>query len=154
MHENGYGRRVVFLIALLVGCSAERTVESSIVGRIAACRAQQPCVVSLRDMAPFEWDVCYAFNPATTRADREAAMGTSDPGFREFEPQLVFLKNGSVVHEESRATNVEHPVRGEVVFALGDDANFRRYDRSATFSVSEQHGPEGPLGVSWLARAQ
>jgi len=44
---------------------------------------------------------------ATNEPDRSGALGTHEEGYAEFEDQLVFLKNGRIVYQESEPTNFE-----------------------------------------------
>jgi hypothetical protein len=97
------------------------------------------CVISLGEITSFEWDICYVFRSTATRSDREAAMRVSDPGYRDLERQIVFLKTGKIVYQESGPTNPEHPIRDEVVFDMPPTVAFRSYSRgSSRFVVSQE----------------
>jgi hypothetical protein len=127
-----------FLVVLMTfGCARQPPVAAAIRSRIQLCAKDRPCVISMRDVTRFDWDICYAFEYGTTRAVREAVLHTADPSYSEFEPQLVFLKSGRIVYEESHPTDVEHPLRNEIVFDIPEGAAFRAYRRDARFTAEE-----------------
>jgi hypothetical protein len=86
----------------------------------------------------------YAFKYTATKQDREKALGMTDDGYRDLERQLVFLKNGKLVFQESEPTNAEHPIKNEVVFDIPDTESFKSYPHGTVFSVTALRSDSGP----------
>jgi len=136
---------LILLLSGLVGCSTSGPVERSIVRLTREqCRNQTPCQIRIEQATAFSWDKMYAFKYTATSKDRDAALGVKDEGYRELERQLVFLKDGKIVYQESEPTNVEHLVRNEVVFDMPDDAFFRSYPLGTVFSATVLSSTAGP----------
>ena len=145
------GREFPFVIALcgilltLPGCPRSGKVEQEIVSEISQkCGDRGSCRIQIDRAALFDWDKMYAFKYTATAQDRERVLGTKAVGYRDLERQLVFLKDGKVVHQESEPTNVEHPVRNEVVFDIPDSAAFKSYPHEAAFWVNRLSSSAGP----------
>jgi hypothetical protein len=113
-------------------------------------RQQLPCAYQHGHF--FEWDKMYAFWGSVPQKEREAVLGLPDPEFREFQPQLVFLKNGRVVYLESEPLDVENPIKDEVVFESSSGTGIRMFTPSSLFSFEEESGPDGRYYV--LKRVQ
>ena len=131
-------------ILILSGCVGSRTMELKIVSSIRECPDPVKCRVKLADLTNFDWDRMYAFKYVATKLDRELALGTKDQEFTELERQIVFVKDGRIVFQESEATNVEHPIKNEVIFDIPDDATSKSYVHGVVFSAIEKRGEDGP----------
>jgi hypothetical protein len=103
-----------------------------------------PYTIRIRDFTAFDWDRAYFFNDATTEQDRTSALGTREEGYTEFEDQLVFLKNGYIVYQESEPTNIEKRMKNDIAFATPEGRNFTSFTPSAIFTVSTEEGSDGP----------
>lgn len=129
----------------LFGCSRSGKVETALVAQISrACAGQASCRIRIDQATSFDWDKMYAFKYTATEQDREHALGMKDIGYRDLERQIVFLKDGKIVHQESEPTNVEHPVKNEVVFDIPDAVAFKSYSRGTEFTVDRLNGKLGP----------
>ena len=134
-------RRLLAILPALVAIAAcNRVTPTSIEGRIGRaisdrCRPAASCVVQLSEVTPFEWDRMFYFDYIVSPAARRNAVGlTFDTG--ELRRQLVFLRNGQVVHNDLLPTNVEKPVENELVFQGDKEANWLSCDRAARFQVT------------------
>ncbi len=128
----------------LFGCSpGSRKLESKIARHIEKCFGTRPCTIVLGNITSFDWDRFYAFKYTASQSDREKAMGVPDPHFKELMRQIIFLKAGQIVYQESEPTNVEHPIKNEVIFDIPDDSSFKVYSRNTRFAVSKQDGEDG-----------
>jgi hypothetical protein len=135
----------VCALVALSGCSRSRKIEKKIIALIAhSCPDRASCRIRVDQATSFNWDRLYVFKYTATEKDREQALGMKDDGYRDLERQLVFLKNGKIVFQESEPTNVEHPIKDEVVFDIPDAAAFKSYANGAEFSVTQVTGESGP----------
>jgi hypothetical protein len=133
------------LLWTVSGCARPGKVERELVSQITQkCGNRGSCRLQIDQLASFDWDRLYAFKYTATEQDRERALGTKDVGYRDLERQLVFLKDGKIVHQESESTNVEHPVKNEVVFDIPDAVAFKSYPRGTVFSINQLNGSSGP----------
>ena len=138
---------IVLLAAtlLMVGCSGLGDVEKRIDLSIQKnCAGRFPCVIDVKDATPFAWEKMYVFKYTATQAEIEQAIGTKITGYRELRRKLIFTKAGVVVHSEDEPTNVEHPIKNEVVFAIPDSVSYKEYDQGVSFTVSSESGDAGP----------
>jgi hypothetical protein len=130
---------------VLSGCQRPGKVERGLLRQIRhSCVGTNPCSIRIRDFTPFDWDKAFFFDDATTEQERSNALGTREEGYWEFEDQLVFLKNGRIVHQESEPTNIEKPIKDQIVFTTPGDSNFASFEANAVFVVSIVDGPDGP----------
>jgi hypothetical protein len=134
---------IVFFLVLLAGCSRGEKVERAIVDQIHSCQIVGNCRVSMSRSTSFEWDKMYAFGGSDSQQVRDAALGLSDPEYREFQPQMVFVKNGKVVFQESEPEDVENPIKDEVVFESSSGTGVGIFSPNSLFSVEEKKGPDG-----------
>jgi len=143
-----YGRTGLLLllgIPYLIGCSGPRGVEKQIGVYIEKnCAGQSPCVINLRGAAPFAWDKMYVFDYTASRAEIELAVGKKLGSYRELSRYFVFTKSGDIVRYEYETTNIEHPFKGQVVFATPDSAKYQEYGPDSSFNVSQQSSEAGP----------
>src|SRR3954452_22674588 len=133
--------------AMLLGlsdCSGSTEFERKMVARIQKCSDMANCRIQLSDVTAFDWDRLYAFKYTATEENRNQALGIKDEGFTEFLRQLVFVKDGKIVFQESEPTNIEGPMKNEVVFDIPDDSSFKSYPHEVLFSVLETNGKAGP----------
>ena len=142
------GRRGLGMVTLLAfsltGCSLRsRKVESKLVDRIGHCPNMETCVVEISEGTTFDWDRAYTFKYNACRAEREQAIGLPDAHFKELMRQMVVTKLGRVVYEESEPTNVEHPIKDEVIFDIPDGKSYQAYYRNTRFRVSKQDSEWG-----------
>jgi hypothetical protein len=132
-------------ISSQIGCSGPRGVEKQIGAYIEKnCAERSPCVVNLRGATRFEWDKIYVFDYTASRADIEHAVGRKLGSYRELSRYFVFTKAGDIVRYEYETTNVEHPFKGEVVFAVPDSASHQAYGVDTSFTVSQESSEGGP----------
>ena len=131
------------LVVSLLGCNGPGKLESKIVDHIQTCSHAATCRFAISDVTPFDWDKFYVFDYGVSLKDRERALGTKDEGFQEFHPQLVFLKDGRIVYQESEQPDVENPNEDEVIFDIPNDRNLKFYAPTAVFSVTEDHAESG-----------
>jgi hypothetical protein len=133
------------LFLALTGCERRGKVERGILREIHhSCAIKNSCTIRIKDFAAFDWDRMYFFTGQGTSQDRSDALGTREEGYREFEEQLVFLKNGRIVYQESEPTNIEKRVRNDVVFQSLGNQNFIFFEPKAVFSVSVEEGSDRP----------
>jgi len=141
-------RICLFLLAgvsSLTGCSGPRGAEKQIGNYIEKnCAGRSACVVNLRGATPFEWDKVYVFKYTAKQAEIEQATGAKITGYHELRRYFIFTKAGAVVHSEDEPTNVEHPIKGEVVFAMPDSASYQGYGIDTSFTVSQESSEAGP----------
>jgi hypothetical protein len=104
------------IVVFLIGCGSSRTIEQKIGQRIDTCPAQ-PCIVRITDVTDFPWDQMHVFEVGATPEQIEKSLGTTFPDYVEFTRQIIFLKNGKIIHREEQPTSVEHPENGQVAFA-------------------------------------
>jgi len=133
---------LLFLV-FFVGCSRGGKVERAIVRQIHLCQAISNCRISVSRATSFEGEKMYAFPYSISQKDREIALGIADPAFREFQPQLVFLKSGRIVFQESEPADVENPLKDEVVFDSSSNTGIVTFSPSSFFTVEEESGPDG-----------
>jgi hypothetical protein len=134
----------LFFFLALVGCERPGKVESGILREIRrSCLGANPCSIRMKDFTPFQWDRAFFFSDAASEQDRSNALGTREEGYTEFEDQLVFLKNGRIVYQESEPTNVEKQMKDGIAFAGPEDRNFSAFAVNAVFRVSIEDGPDG-----------
>jgi len=140
----GYGAALCLLVAL-AGCDQHGSVERAILHQIhRSCASEHPCLVRVRDNTSFSWDKAFFFNDATTEQERTNALGTGDVGFSELQDQLVFLRDGRVVYQESEPTNIEKNLKDQIGFEALDGKNFTFFVPDVVFQVSVESGPDGP----------
>jgi hypothetical protein len=136
---------------VLPGCERPGKVERGLLLQIRrSCVGPKSCSIRIRDFTAFDWDKAFYFNDATTEEERSSALGTREEGYWEFEDQLVFLKNGRVVYQESEPTDIEKPIKDQIGFAAPEDRNFTSFAPDAVFAVSIEEGPNG----SWFLLKQ
>ena len=132
-------------VSFLSGCSGTRGTEKQIGAYIEKnCAGRTSCVVNLRGATPFEWDKVFAFKYSVKHSEIEQAIGAKITGYHELRRYLIFTKAGAVVHSEDEPTNVEHPIKNEVVFAMPDSASYQEYGIDTSFTVSQESSEAGP----------
>jgi hypothetical protein len=143
----GRALRSLLLSALTLGmsgCARSGKMESALVLQIAqSCRMQSPCQIRIDSATDFDWGKMYVFQYNATKADRERALGMNDDGYQDLQRQLVFVNNGRIVFQESEPTNIEHPIKNEVVFDIPGTETFASYPRGTLFSVQQLSSEAG-----------
>jgi predicted small secreted protein len=141
------GGILLVLIATLqlAGCSGPKGVEKDIKVYIdKTCVERSPCVINLKDATPFAWDKMYVFKYTARQPEIEQAIGSKIKDYRELSRQFIFTKAGTVVLSEAERTNVEHPIKNEVVFEMPDSVNYQQYPSDTSFTVSKGSSEAGP----------
>jgi hypothetical protein len=143
-----HGQRVPVLILMVLvwslsGCKPQsREFEQKIVTRIKQCHDPNDCQVSVEGLTEFQWDRAYVFAASDSRKSREVVLGCSDVGYQEMTRQIVFMKNGKLVHQESEPSELEGAVSDEVDFKVTTTyPNFAAFGPSAVFSVLKRVDP-------------
>ena len=133
------------ILCFLLGCSGSRGLENRMVTRIENnCASSPKCTLRMKDVTEFAWDRMYAFKYTASEKEVEDALGVKPGVFRELQRKLVFTKNGRIVFQEDEPTNVEHPIKDEVVFDIPDNASYRVYGPEVAFNVSKMTSEAGP----------
>jgi hypothetical protein len=83
------------------------------------CPDPGPCSITLGQITPFKWDTLYVFWYSANKKEMEKVLGQPVGEYKEFDKRFIFLLNGKIVHEEATAANIEHPLRGEILFEDG-----------------------------------
>lgn len=110
---------------------------------------RHPCVISLGDAFPGEWDRVIVFDMAADQDEVDHAIGqhVKRPDLRRF---IVFMQGSRVVRTMSESQGVEHPLSGEVVFSRVPQVNNHiTIDRGWVFWFG---GSEDCNGCSTLVR--
>jgi hypothetical protein len=129
---------LIVLLLLLAGCSGPGPIERKIAARIERCHDPASCQIVMSEITDFQWDRMYAFKYVATLQQVKEALGTPPPQFTEFTRKIVFLNHGTVAYLEEDPTNIEHPVSGEVLFDIPDNAAYRAYDRKEAVFLGRQ----------------
>jgi hypothetical protein len=128
----------------LTGCSGPRGAEKQIGAYIEKhCLGRSSCVINLRGATPFVWDKMYVFDYTASRTEIEHVVGRKLGTYRELSRYFVFTKAGNIVRYEYETTNIEHPFKGQVVFAMPDSASHQEYEADTSFAVSQQSSEAG-----------
>lgn len=136
---------LLFGMTYLVGCSGARGVEKQIDAFIERnCAGRSSCELRLQGATPFAWDKMYVFKYSAQRSEIEFAIGSKLKTYHELRRYLIFTKAGTVVYSEDEPTNVEHPIRNEIVFAMPDSANYQEYGADTLFMVSQESSKGEP----------
>jgi hypothetical protein len=83
------------------------------------CPDPGPCAITLGQITPFKWDTLYLFSYSADKEEMEKVLGQPVGEYEEFHKRFIFLLNGKIIHKEATAVNVEHPLRGEILFENG-----------------------------------
>jgi hypothetical protein len=129
------------------GCNRSRVSASSVEGQIGyaieeRCPKTSDCPIRLRDVTSFDWDKMFYFDYAVPPAEREKAVG-SQLETEEFRRQLVFLRGGSIVWNDLLPTDIERPVKNEIVFESEKRADWITCDNEARFTATRGDGGTG-----------
>lgn len=77
----------------------------------------------------------FYFDYVVSPTARHSAVGLSFDT-EELRRQLVFVRNGQVVHNDLLPTDVEKPVENELSFEGGNEPNWLSCDSAAQFEVT------------------
>ena len=129
------------------GCNRSRVSASSVEGQIGyaieeRCPKTSDCPIRLRDVTSFDWDKMFYFDYAVPPAEREKAVGFQLET-EEFRRQLVFLRGGSIVRNDLLPTDIERPVKNEIVFESEKRADWITCDNEARFTATRGDGGIG-----------
>jgi hypothetical protein len=128
----------------LVGCRADLGTEQHIAQSIKAeCHDTWPCQISLRRSTPFQWDELYVFKFTASKAEIEKTIHTTISNYNELTRYLVFTSDGRAVRIESEPTDVEHPIKDELVFEMPDSVSYRTFAAGTTFAVTREQRDTG-----------
>ena len=132
-------------VLVIVGCHSQSSVERQIQAFIQSkCHAQWPCPVNLRGTTSFDWDELYVFKDNASRADIENATHSTLSNYQELTSYLIFERAGKPVWIESEPTNVEHPIKDELVFDMPDATVYTAFPASTEFIVTQAESKDGP----------
>ncbi|MCL2814901.1 MAG: hypothetical protein FWD23_09910 [Oscillospiraceae bacterium] len=91
---------ILFLLCLS-GCNISSTVEDNNAVFSEAVKATSDDIISLNELAAFEWDIAYTFTPNTPKENIEKIIGVSSGDiketYNESQTQLIFVKDDKVV---------------------------------------------------------
>jgi hypothetical protein len=129
------------------GCNRNRVSASSVEGQIGhaieeRCPKTTDCPIRLRDVTSFDWDKMFYFDYAVPPAEREKAVGF-ELETEEFSRQLVFLRGGSIVRNDLLPTDIERPIKNEIVFESEKPAYRITCDNEARFTATRGDGGTG-----------
>jgi hypothetical protein len=77
----------------------------------------------------------FYFDYAVPPAEREKALGVQLET-EEFRRQLVFLRGKSIVRNNLLPTDIERPIKNEIVFQVGKQADWITCDSEAQFAAT------------------
>ena len=85
----------------LVGCNTSSTVEDNNDIFSEAVKATSDDLITLNELAAFEWDIAYTFTPNAPKENTEKIIGISSryikETYNESQTQLIFVKDGKIV---------------------------------------------------------
>ena len=151
--HNVWTVQKTFAIILLLfavgstGCNRNRVSASSIEGQIGhaieqRCPKTSECSIRLRDVTSFEWDKMFYFDYEKRPADREQIVGLQ-LDTEEFRRQLVFVRGGRMVRNDLLPTDIEKPIENEIVFEVGEQADWITCDNEARFTATRGDNGSG-----------
>ena len=122
------------------GCNRNRVSASSIEGQVGhaieeSCPKTSDCSIRLRDVTSFDWDKMFYFDYEVRPAGREQIVGLQIDT-EEFRRQLVFVRGGRIVRNDLLPTDIEKPIENEIVFEVGEQANWITCDNEARFTAA------------------
>ena len=129
------------------GCNRNRVSGSSLEGQIGhaieqRCPKASDCPIRLRDLTSFNWDKMFYFEYTVPPAEREKAVGFQIET-EEFRRQLVFLRGESIVRNDLLPTDIERPIKNEIVFEVREPTNWITCDSEAQFTATRGDGGTG-----------
>ena len=141
-------RSALIAACVIVGCHAKSSLERQVQGFIATkCHGVWPCSVNLRDATSFEWDELYVFKYNASKSEIESATHATLVDYKELTRYMVFVRAGKAIRIESEPTNVEHPIKNELVFEIPDENVYRAFPASTEFTVIRADSEEGSYFV-------
>ncbi|HEV2578431.1 MAG TPA: hypothetical protein VGU25_14600 [Acidobacteriaceae bacterium] len=105
-----------------------------------SCHGRQPCIFTLADVFPGDWDriVIFDMNASQAEVDSVVGEGTTRPDLQRF---IVFMKGGSVVHMMTEPQSFERPSDGEAAFdGIPLTENHYIIPRNAAFVMARGDG--------------
>ena len=115
------------------------SIEGKLVTRIkTTCGESSGCNIRLRDVTDFAWDRVYVFKTIATQYQIEEIIGAPFPQYEEFKRSMIFLKGRKLVYGEAEPTDVEAPVKNQVIFDIPDTDSYRSYSPESRFEVTRK----------------
>jgi len=92
---------MVLLLSFLAGCSNSSEVKDNNAVFSKAVKTTSDDILTLNELAAFEWDIAYTFTPNTPKENIEKIIGVSSRDiketYNESQTQLIFVKDNKVV---------------------------------------------------------
>jgi hypothetical protein len=132
------------VLTSILCCTGSRKFEVKMVTAIAKnCQDPEHCALRLRDVTNFEWDRMFAFGYGAREYEIERILGTKYRWGGEFQRKIVFMKGKEIVFHEEEPTDIERPLKDEVVFDFAQNSNYGVYSHDVTFKVSKKWSENG-----------
>jgi hypothetical protein len=93
-----------------------RSIERKIGKRIDNCQPNTDCIIKIAEITDFQWDKMFVFHYGVPFDEIQKHIGTEYGSYKEFKRQLVFIKDGKVIHQENLLTHISDTVDGAVQF--------------------------------------
>lgn len=133
---------ILFLL-ILESCGTKTIDPLSIEGKLvtkinSTCGESSRCTIRLRDVTEFAWDRVYVFKYNARRSEIEKVIGAPFPAYEEFKRSMIFLNGRTVVYSETEPTDIERPIKNEVIFDIPDRDVYRSYSSESEFEVKRK----------------
>jgi hypothetical protein len=133
----------VLFSTVLSSCLTKTIDPNSIEGKLVTainttCRESSTCTIRLRDVTDFNWDRVYVFT-TTSQSEIEKVIGAPFPGYQEFQRSIIFFNGGKIVYSESLPTDIERPLKNQVMFDIAGRSNYRVYSSESQFEVERKN---------------
>jgi hypothetical protein len=92
------------------------SVEAKIGKKVDNCQPEIECIFKISEITDFQWDKMFVFDYAVPDDEIAKHLGTEYGGGEQFKRQLVFLKDGKIIHQENLLTHVSDSVDDAVQF--------------------------------------
>ena len=134
----------ILFLAVLSSCLTKSIDPNSIEGKLVTainttCSESGKCTIRLKDVTDFDWDRVYVFNYANSQSQIEELIGAPFPKYQEFQRSIIFLNGGNIVHSESLPTDIERPIKNQVMFDIAGRGNYRVYSSESRFDVQREN---------------
>jgi hypothetical protein len=133
----------------MLACSKSGVIEQRIGKRVDNCQPNVPCIIRIKDLTDFQWDQMYVFSYGANQELIERAIKTPFPAYVEFKRQIIFLKDGKIVHWENEPKDIEGTVNGQVSFpGLNIEPSYKSFTPDdAVFRGEKREGKGGRFYV-------
>jgi len=134
----------ILLLVSFQSCGTKTVDPNSIEGKLVTkikttCGESSGCTVRIRDVTDFAWDRVYVFKTTADQSEVEKTIGVPFPQYREFRRSIIFLKGGKLVYGEANPTDVEAPIKDQVIFDIPDTDDYRAYSPESRFEVTRKN---------------